>query len=407
MLSDRMRIALVVSGFPTREDPRRGVFNMRARQALSSFADVTVLFLRAWTPGRPRRRLSEFEGAGTFAITAPQLPMRPVFGSALRVGVNIFLYRVFGWHAVREQVASADIVHSVDGVVGMVVSDWALRAGKRHVTQVIGSDINTIIPRLPAFAARGWHKWLHAVICNSKALERRFSELYPAVPNIRTIPRGVDSDVFAPVGPALGPQAHGTPVRFAFFGGFQQQALRPHYVKGGPTVLSAWKEAEKELARAGASLLLAGPNCRTDLVGRWHRGLHYPHRVHVVGEVPPAEMPGYLRAADAVLVPSFAEGLPNLCVEASACGRGVLASDVGGIPDAIVHSMTGVILPPGDVRAWAAALVSYSGHANLLQEMGRCGRVRVQRLFDSRDYGTRLLALYEDALSIPLTAVPS
>jgi glycosyltransferase involved in cell wall biosynthesis len=402
-----MRVALVVSGFPTHENPRRGVFNMRAQQALSSFSDVTVLFLRAWAPGRPRRRLSEFEGAKTFTITAPQLPTQPALGSAFGVAVNILLYRVFGWDAVREQVASADIVHSVDGVVGMVVSDWTSRVGKRHVTQVIGSDINTIIPRLPSFAARGWQKRLHAVICNSKALERRFSELYPAVPNIRTIPRGVDSNVFAPVGPALGPQAHEAPVRFAFFGGFQQQALRPRYVKGGPTVLSAWKNAEKELARGGASLLLAGPDCQTDLVGRWHRELHYPRRVHIVGEVPPAEMPGYLRAVDAVLVPSFSEGLPNICVEASACGRGVLASDVGGIPEVIVHNETGLILPPGDVRAWATALVSFSGHATILQEMGRRGRVRVQRLFDSRDYGTRLLALYEDALSLPLTPVTS
>jgi Glycosyl transferases group 1 len=112
-----------------------------------------------------------------------------------------------------------------------------------------------------------------------------------------------------------------------------------------------------------------------------NRGLRYPQRVHIVGEVSPPEMPGYLRAVDAVLVPNFAEGLPNVCVEASACGRGVLASDVGSIPNVIVHGETGPILPPGDVRAWASALAVSSAQRDVLREMGRHGQIRVQHLF--------------------------
>jgi L-malate glycosyltransferase len=398
-LGDRLRVALVVSGFPTREDPRRGIFNMRARAALSPFADVTVLFLRAWAPGRCRRQVGEFAGTSITTITAPQLPAQRVLGTPFGIAANIFLYRALGWRSVRETIIGADIIHSVDGIAGMVVSDWASRVGKRHVTQVIGSDVNIIIPRLPAFVARGWERWLDGVVCNSRDLARRFSALYPSVPNVRAVPRGVDLQTFNPVGPVLGPQAHERPVRFAFFGGFMRQALDPTYVKGGTTLLSAWKDAEHELGTTGASLLLAGPACRGKLVDSWHRGLRYPDRVHVVGEVSPEQMPGYLRAADAVLVPSLAEGLPNVCMEASACGRGVLASDVGGVPDVIVHGETGLLLPPGDVRAWASALVAVSTQGDLLQEMGHRGRAWVQRLFDSRDYGTRLLALYEEALN--------
>jgi glycosyltransferase involved in cell wall biosynthesis len=114
-------------------------------------------------------------------------------------------------------------------------------------------------------------------------------------------------------------------------------------------------------------------------------------------------MPGFLRAVDAVLVPSFAEGLPNVCVEASACGRGVLASAVGGIPDVILDGETGLILPAGDVRAWTGGLVASSRQYARLQEMGRRGRLRVQQFFDSRSYGTKLLALYQDALSVTST----
>jgi glycosyltransferase involved in cell wall biosynthesis len=95
-------------------------------------------------------------------------------------------------------------------------------------------------------------------------------------------------------------------------------------------------------------------------------------------------------------------------VEAFACGRGVLASDVGGIPDVIVHGETGLILPSGDVRAWASVL-AVSSARDVLREMGRHGRIRVQHLFDSRGTtGRGYWALYQDALSLSLTgAVPS
>jgi glycosyltransferase involved in cell wall biosynthesis len=399
-LGGRLRITLVVSGFPTLENPRRGIFNMRTRQALSSFAEVTVLFLRAWTPGRQLGRVHEVEGVTI--VTAPQLPTGEVTGRRFIMAANILLFRKLGWRAVAESVHGADIIHSVDGVIGMVVSEWASRAGKRHVTQLIGSDVNIIIPRLPRVVARGWEKHLQGAICNSGDLATRFTALYPTVPNVRAIPRGVDPGIFNPVGVKLGPQATQGPVRFGFYGGFKRHAFSPPYVKGGPILLSAWKAAEQTLASAGASLLLAGPNCHSNLVASWRQGLRYPERVHIVGEVSPEKMPGYLRAVDAVLVPSFAEGLPNVCLEAAACGRGVLASAVGGIPDVVVHNETGLILDSGDVLAWATALAACSNQPERLHEMGRRGRARVQLLFDSRHYGSRLRAVYEDSLKLSL-----
>jgi glycosyltransferase involved in cell wall biosynthesis len=281
----------------------------------------------------------------------------------------------------------------------MIVSSWTAKASKCHVTQLIGSDVNVVIPRLPATIARGWTKGLHGVISNSNQLAKRFSALYPKVPNVRIIPRGVNPELFNPAGSRLGPQADERPVRFAFFGGFQRRAFQPEYVKGGPTLLQAWKEVEANLASSGASLLLAGPASSNDLVRHWHATLRYQERVHIVGQVLPAEMAaGYLRAADAILIPSFEEGLPNVCMEAGACGRGVFGSAVGGIPDVIVHGETGLVIPAGDVRAWSDALVSYARQSESLREMGQRARARVRQLFDSRDYGARVLTVYDAAL---------
>jgi glycosyltransferase involved in cell wall biosynthesis len=222
------------------------------------------------------------------------------------------------------------------------------------------------------------------------------------MPNVRTIPRGVNPDVFSPTGPLLGPQAHRRPVRFAFFGGFRRQSFDPHYIKGGPTLLAAWQEHEEELARSGASLLLGGRESCSQLVTRWHGSLRYPDHVYPVGGILPADMPGYLRAVDAVLVPSFQEGLPNLCMEASASARAVFGSAVGGIPEIIVDGETGLILSPGDPNEWGRALVCHATDSKRLRHMGERGRARMLRSFDSRNYGSELLKVYADALQQPL-----
>src|SRR5262249_36780077 len=152
-------------------------------------------------------------------------------------------------------------------------------------------------PRLPSGIRKRWGKSLQGVICNSEHLAKRFTALYPAVPNVRVIPRGVNCAVFVPDCPPIGPLAQQRPVRFTYFGGFSKGPLPPTFVKGGPILLRAWREAEDQLANLGASLLLGGPDTKTRIVTQWYRSLRYPQRVHIVGQVAPTDMPGYLRAA--------------------------------------------------------------------------------------------------------------
>jgi len=400
-MAHRLKVALVVAGLPTPDDPQRGIFNLRALQALSCISDVKAIFLRAWVPGRPRRTVSRCGATEVVTVAVPQLPARRVGAPA--IAANILLYRSLGWSAVRDVITRSDIVHSVDVVVGMIVSNWANRARKHHITQAIGSDVNTIGPRIPPAVSEGLRRHLHGAACNSAELARRFSVLYPSIDNVRTIYRGVDTTVFEPGGVQLGPQARTAPVRFAYFGGFRRHMLpRPGTdIKGGFTLLSAWKEAEEELPK-DASLLLAGPDAEDAVMGEWRRSLRQPERVHIVGQVAPTEMAGYLRAADAIVVPSLEEGLPNVCVESAACGRAVIGSETGGIPEVVRDGETGVILPRNDVKAWRHGLIAYARQPELLREMGRRGRAAALTLFDSRNYGPKMLDLYETALGLPL-----
>jgi glycosyltransferase involved in cell wall biosynthesis len=68
-----------------------------------------------------------------------------------------------------------------------------------------------------------------------------------------------------------------------------------------------------------------------------------------------------MAACDALVLPSWAEGTPNVVLEALACGRRVVATDVGGIPDLVTGPALGVLVPPRDVAALTAALDQAAG----------------------------------------------
>jgi len=67
-------------------------------------------------------------------------------------------------------------------------------------------------------------------------------------------------------------------------------------------------------------------------------------RVKLTGWIPHDELPDYLNELKLVVLPSYTEGLPNIMIEAMACGTPVLATPVGGIPDVIKDSETGFIM---------------------------------------------------------------
>jgi glycosyltransferase involved in cell wall biosynthesis len=79
--------------------------------------------------------------------------------------------------------------------------------------------------------------------------------------------------------------------------------------------------------------------------------------VELVGELPPDELSKLLAGARALLVPSlWYEGAPRAVLEAFAAAVPVVASRIGGLPELVEHSVSGLLPPPGDALAWEAAL---------------------------------------------------
>jgi glycosyltransferase involved in cell wall biosynthesis len=93
------------------------------------------------------------------------------------------------------------------------------------------------------------------------------------------------------------------------------------------------------------------------------------------------DMPAVLAQAHIVALPSYREGFPKVLIEAAACGRPVVTTDVPGCRDAMVPGQTGLLVPARDAPALAAALRRLIEDAALRSAMGRAGRALAERRF--------------------------
>jgi glycosyltransferase involved in cell wall biosynthesis len=390
----RLRVAMIVAGFPQPESPDRGIFNFRAAKGLRELVDLTVIHLRTWRPGRPAIHMSNYQKIPVITISAIQVP-------TASWTFNVALYRLFGWRRVCSLLEKFDLIHSVEGAfVGVIASSWSRRARIKHVTQLIGGDVSVLPKLMGSRVLAGWEQNVQGVACNSQRLAKEFLALYPKVQNVRTLYRGVDLSYYHPSGSGAGPFSLRPPVRFFYVGGFASYTNWPYgdNTKGGRTLLAAWQQGEEDLVRSGASLLIAGPRANSDDIVAWRSSLRKPEHVYIAGHLHPEVIPQYMRSSDVVLIPSMAEGLPNVAMEAAACGRPVFGSSVGGIPEVIEDGETGLILPPGDVTSWKNALVSYANQPNELRSLGKRARQRMELMFDCSGYAKHLVDLYYTAL---------
>jgi sugar transferase (PEP-CTERM/EpsH1 system associated) len=102
-----------------------------------------------------------------------------------------------------------------------------------------------------------------------------------------------------------------------------------------------------------------------------------------------------LRELTVFALPSIAEGTPGAALEAMASGVPVVASDVGGVPEVVLHNITGLLVPADDAAALCAALERYVGSAALVHEHGLAARLRVCQHYGMPAMVASYQALYD------------
>lgn len=111
-----------------------------------------------------------------------------------------------------------------------------------------------------------------------------------------------------------------------------------------------------------------------------------------------SDMPSIYAKSTIVCLPSYGEGLPNVLTEAGASGRAVVATDVPGCRDVIRHEANGLLVPPRDATALAAAIRRLLEDTALRRRLGSVGRQRAVHEFSHEVIMASTLSLYEAAL---------
>ncbi len=125
-----------------------------------------------------------------------------------------------------------------------------------------------------------------------------------------------------------------------------------------------------------AELVLVGDGPERARVHRLVRQSPAADRIRATGFVEHSAVPGVLASLDVLVLPSAYEEMGSVLTEAMAAGLPVVASDVGGIPEVVRHGETGLLVPPGDVAALAAALDRLAAEPGLRDRLAAGARHR-------------------------------
>ncbi len=118
-------------------------------------------------------------------------------------------------------------------------------------------------------------------------------------------------------------------------------------------------------------------------------------RVKFHGFTPQDQLEALYRGADVFALPSFAEGVPGVLMEAMAMEIPCVSTWITGIPELIRSGIDGLLVAPSDTEGFAAAIRQLLAAPDLRQTIGRAGRVRVLDKFDLRKNAPALAALFE------------
>ncbi len=291
--------------------------------------------------------------------------------------------------------ARVDVVHSHEftcAVYGTAATRWL---GVPHVITMHGDVAVTDVWRRRA-ALRWAFRHSAATCFVSEATRRRMEERLGSLrARVSVIHNGVH-----PFPKGDGAKGDGGAIR-AELGMRESELLvlcvgNLHPVKGHRVLIESLARLAACGEGPGWTLAIAGAGPEAEALSALARRRAIADRVHLLG--PRSDVPSLLAAADLFALPSHREGLPLALLEAMLAGKPIVASAVGGIPEAIRPGEHGVLVPAGEVEPLAEALGSLLADPGERARLGEAARARAEREFTLNEMVDRYERSYRAAL---------
>jgi glycosyltransferase involved in cell wall biosynthesis len=288
-----------------------------------------------------------------------------------------------------------DLIHA-HGQDAAILSSWARHFSNFHLIvtrHVLEEPEGTRRQKVRARQALAAFRRADAAVAVSRATaERLATQASLPLEQIRVIPNGIRVERFAPEWN----RKHRTGLRESFGVGpsdplvLAPAVLRPG--KGHDVLLDSVPLVIKRFpfvrfALAGGGELEGELKARAQKLGP--SVLFLGHR---------RDIPELLAASDLVVLPSRAEALPTVAMEAAAAGRAILASRVGGVEEVVSDGITGNLVSPGDPRALAASMIDLLGDPERRRSLAQAARLRAVEEFGIESQVNRTLALWDEVL---------
>lgn len=363
------RVCLMIGQLGLGGAEKQLVLLARELSARGVTTDLLVMFEKG-----PRE--AELLGSGVTVVELGFRGRRP-FLPCLHANLRAFARLVAHLRRTRPQVLTAFLFHAY------LAAAPAARLARVPVTVAGRRSLGHFKRgrRAALLAERLATRWTDAVVPNAEAVAEdvRRGEGVPEH-KITVIPNGLPPDAFTPAAPA--PVETALPVLLCVAN------LSPH--KGHRHLLDAC--ARLRGGPAECTLLLVGDGPERAALEGQAAALGIDARF--LGRRP--DTAPFLARADAVVLPSLEEGLPNAVMEAMAAGRPVVATAVGGTPELL--DGRGLLVAPGSPDALADALRRVLTDTPLADRLGHDARDWAQAHLDSAAMTDRYLALYRDLL---------
>lgn len=366
-----MRIALVTPMLPIPHDQTRGRFIHETAKSLSKIADVKVFFQQISYPKLPFVAPRSFiegcvgqdytlDGVDVEAFTYPAFPVisRAVNGYVASLGLTKRVKRF------QPELVLAYWVYPD----GFAAQRTARELGVPCVIGALGSDIH-VRSGLNVAMTRRVIERADALLTVSEAMRQTAINDFGADPaRAHTITNGFNTGVFhlrsqQDIRDRLGISLDEKLV--IYVGRFVE-------AKGLRELLSAFQRMAQRDPDVG--LVLVGDGVMKAELLSLVKDSGVAARVRMPGGLPPEQVAEWVSAADVLTLPSWSEGYPNVVVEGVACGRPVVATDVGGTRE-ILNDANGILIPPKNVEALERALVDALSrewdHAAIANKMQR------------------------------------
>ena len=160
-------------------------------------------------------------------------------------------------------------------------------------------------------------------------------------------------------------------------------------------LIRAFKIVSDKYLNLPLKLLIVGGGSLEGSLRKLVKELNIQDKTIFTGKVPFLDVPKYHNMLSVSVSVSNSESFGVAIIEASSCGKPVVVSNVGGLPEVVEDGISGFVVPPRDPEKTAEAIEKLLLDKNLREEIGRNGRERVKRLYNWDDNVKQMIRIYD------------